>query len=231
MAAKKKDVQPVLWRWNRVKALFAEVQSPEEEVLFTSIASHFAKVPQFFEGATVALDLSRVPGAVFDFNVLKRIFLERDVVLVGVAGADENQAQAARLAQVAVLDSKVPAPVPPEIKEKKSPALVVSAPVRGGQRIYAEGGDLVVRSVVNPGAEVAADGHIHVWAPLRGRAFAGVSGDERARVFALSLEAEFVSVAGRFKLFDGMPFPRGPVEVSLQEGEVRILMLDGGGRR
>ncbi len=81
-------------------------------------------------------------------------------------------------------------------------ALVIDRPVRSGQQVYARGRDLVVMAMVNPGAEVIADGHIHVYAPLRGRAIAGARGDVSARIFALEMTPELVSIAGVYRTTD-----------------------------
>jgi septum site-determining protein MinC len=85
--------------------------------------------------------------------------------------------------------------------------MVVDKPLRSGQQVYARGRDLVVLAMVNPGAEVMADGHIHVYAPLRGKAIAGAKGDTSARIFAASLEAELVSIAGVYRTSD-TPLPK-----------------------
>jgi septum site-determining protein MinC len=79
------------------------------------------------------------------------------------------------------------------------PTLVVSKPLRSGQKVYARGGDLVVLAMVNRGAEVIADGNIHVYAPLRGKAMAGARGNTSARIFSLCLEPELVSIAGIYR--------------------------------
>lgn len=81
-------------------------------------------------------------------------------------------------------------------------ALVIDRPVRSGQQVYARGRDLVVMAMVNPGAEVIADGHIHVYAPLRGRAIAGARGDGSARIFALEMTPELISIAGVYRTTD-----------------------------
>jgi septum site-determining protein MinC len=115
-------------------------------------------------------------------------------------------------------------PVVPEVKQVEAPqpvevvapviapvpvvrqTMVIDKPVRTGQRIYAEGANLVVLAIVNAGAELIADGDIHVYAPMRGRAIAGARGNEAARIFVQSLEAELLSIAGCFKVFeDGIP--------------------------
>jgi septum site-determining protein MinC len=97
--------------------------------------------------------------------------------------------------------------------------MVVDKPLRSGQKVYAKGCDLIVLAMVNQGAEVVADGNIHVYATLRGKAMAGASGNTAARIFALSLEAELISIAGIYRTSD-VPLPahvRGkPAMVHLQ---------------
>ncbi|MFZ3016874.1 MAG: septum site-determining protein MinC [Gallionella sp.] len=84
--------------------------------------------------------------------------------------------------------------------------MIIDKPVRTGQRIYAKGGNLVVLAIVNAGAELIADGDIHIYAPLRGRAIAGAHGNENARIFVHRLEAELISIAGCFQVFEnGVP--------------------------
>ncbi|RYY76522.1 MAG: septum site-determining protein MinC [Gammaproteobacteria bacterium] len=104
---------------------------------------------------------------------------------------------------------------------------VVTRPVRSGQQIYAEGADLIVLAQVSEGAEVLADGNIHIYGSLRGRALAGVKGDESARIFCQSLEAELVSVAGNFILQDVLPKElfKKPVQISLKGEKVVVDAL------
>ena len=102
-------------------------------------------------------------------------------------------------------------------------------PLRSGQQVYARGRDLVVMAMVNPGAEVIADGSIHVYAPLRGRAMAGARGDAQARIVTLCLEPELVSIAGVYRTSE-VPLPeavRGkPTQVRLAGGaEGRLVMV------
>jgi septum site-determining protein MinC len=101
-----------------------------------------------------------------------------------------------------------------------APTLVVDKPLRSGQRVYAKGGDLVVLALVNHGAEVIADGSVHVYAPLRGKAIAGARGDTSARIYAHSLEAELLSIAGIYRTTEN-PLPP---EVS---GKPAQVLLDG----
>lgn len=106
----------------------------------------------------------------------------------------------------------------------------VYQPIRSGQQIYARGGDLIVLAAVNAGAEIVADGNIHVYAPLRGRALAGVGGDTKARIFCHQMEAELVSLAGHYRVFeDNVPDGlRGKaVQIYLDEKEQLKIELMG----
>lgn len=119
-----------------------------------------------------------------------------------------------------------PAPVqetpPPVVQTVATPTLVIDRPLRSGQQAYARGGDLVVLAAVNAGAEVIADGSIHIYAPLRGRALAGASGSTEARIFTTRFEAELVSIAGVYRTFDaGIPdqLSGRPVQIQLSVSE------------
>ncbi len=104
---------------------------------------------------------------------------------------------------------------------------VITRPIRSGQQIYAEGADLIVLAQVSEGAEVLADGNIHIYGTLRGRALAGVKGDETARIFCQQLEAELVSIAGNFMLQDSLPkhLHKKPAQISLQGDKVIVESL------
>jgi len=98
-------------------------------------------------------------------------------------------------------------------------ALVIDKPLRSGQQVYARGRDLVVMAMVNPGAEVIADGHIHVYAPLRGKAIAGARGNGDARIFALSMSPELISIAGIYRTSEVAL----PPEVAGKAAQVRLV--------
>lgn len=115
--------------------------------------------------------------------------------------SDSTKSDAARPADSKPEDAK-PAEARPEAG---AASVIVTEPVRSGQRIYADRGDLVVMAPVSSGAELIAHGNIHVYGPLRGRALAGVNGDKTARIFCQSLEAELVAIAGLYRTSDDMP--------------------------
>ncbi|MEK8050783.1 septum site-determining protein MinC [Ideonella sp. DXS22W] len=109
-----------------------------------------------------------------------------------------------------------------------APTLVLDKPLRSGQRVYARGGDLVVLAVVSFGAEVIADGNIHVYAPLRGRAIAGARGDTTARIFSTCLEPQLVSIAGIYRTIETPLAPAvwaKPASVRLDGERIQIEPL------
>lgn len=161
-----------------------------------------------------------------------------------LAVIDGALAPAARAAGLAVLSADIisetasrasataaaapPSPPPAPVSAARKPARVVTEPIRSGQQIYADNADLIVLTTVSPGAEVIADGCVHVYGPLRGRAIAGARGDAQARVFCRRMEAELLAVAGIYAVADQMQGAlRGtPVQAFLAEGKLKIEKLD-----
>ena len=109
-----------------------------------------------------------------------------------------------------------------------SPGLIQSAPVRSGQQVYADNRDLTVLTSVGAGAEVIADGSVHIYGPLRGRALAGAQGNEKARIFCREFHAELVAIAGHYKVLEDIPKDlRGKaVQAWLEDGQLNIAALD-----
>jgi septum site-determining protein MinC len=108
------------------------------------------------------------------------------------------------------------------------PGLMQTAPVRSGQQVYADNRDLTVLATVGAGAEVIADGSIHIYGALRGRALAGAQGNPKARIFCREFHAELVAVAGHYKVLEDIPkdLHGKPVQVWLDGEALRIEQLD-----
>ena len=177
---------------------------------------------KFFDNAAVVIDLEKISSSEeeLDFTQLMRLLSQHALIPVGVRNGSSRQNALAVSAGLAILKGGVlqdivssDAPVDqkrrkddsapePTIVSTSSPTKIVKSPVRSGQQIYAMGADLIVLAPVNPGAEIIADGNIHVYAPMRGRALAGVRGDVNARIFCQNMEAELVSIAGNFRVFE-----------------------------
>ena len=136
----------------------------------------------------------------------------------GSGGKSSAESVSAPVAAVPVADSSLP-----------TPTMIIDRPVRAGQQIYAKGGDLVVLEMVSAGAELIADGSIHVYAPLRGRALAGARGNTAARIFVKSMEAELVSIAGVYRTIE-QDLPQSikgkPTQIYLEQERVVMIPLD-----
>jgi septum site-determining protein MinC len=137
----------------------------------------------------------------------------------------EPERQVAPPTKVAAAVKAPPVPMPAAaaqaLPEVPLGALVINKPLRSGQQIYARGRDLVVLAMVNAGAEIIADGHIHVYAPLRGKAMAGARGNTDARIFALSLEAELISIAGIYRTSEN------PLPANIQGKPAQVRLVAG----
>ena len=124
---------------------------------------------------------------------------------------------------------KAATPAPVQTPAAGNPTVLVSTPARTGQQVYAENADLIVTGAVSQGAELIADGNIHVYAPMRGRALAGAGGNRNARIFIHSMQAELVSVAGIYRNFEqDLPdhLHKKPVQISLQDDRLVISAID-----
>jgi septum site-determining protein MinC len=130
-------------------------------------------------------------------------------------------------ASKAIESSPAPASAKPA-PAKSAPGLVHASPVRSGQQVYADNRDLSVVSTVGAGAEVIADGSIHIYGPLRGRALAGAQGDESARIFCREFHAELVAIAGHYKVLEDIPaeLHGKAVQVWLEQGQLKLAALD-----
>jgi septum site-determining protein MinC len=208
------------------------LRSDDLDGLDEFLAAQIARLPSVFEQAPVAIDISAMPGqAQFDgFPMLVGMLRGHGLVPVGIRGATQAQRAQARALELAIMPAarRVPSPGPTAAAVPgRAPATVVSAPVRSGQRIVAEHGDLVLTAGVSSGAEVLAAGHIHCYGPLRGRAMAGFDGDAGARIFCTRLGAELVSIAGRYRVSEHLDnrYLGRAVQVRLEADTLRFELL------
>jgi len=199
------------------------------------LAQQVARLPSLFDQAPVAIDLSALPSReqLSEFPMIVGMLRGHGMIPVGVRGASPEQRQQALALELAVMPAvrKGQAGVTQagnrEARPSSGRTLVVEGPVRSGQRIYAEHGDLVLLAGVSSGAEVMAEGHIHAYGPLRGRALAGVSGNTDARIFCRDLGAELVSIAGRYRVSENLEsrFLRRAVQISLAGDALKFELL------
>ncbi len=223
------------------------IRSSELDIIEAQLARRLSKNAQFFVNAPIVIDLEAVRdiSAPLDFHRFVVLLRARHLFPVGVQNGSPLQNEAAMSAGLAVLNGRAIKDLSASARGEKSPpdtavesvagepvaaaeegatpppnTKIVQQPVRSGQRVMARNGDLIVLAAVNAGAEIIAQGNIHVYAPLRGRALAGVSGDPHARIFCHQFEAELVAIAGNYRVFDDGP----PIEL---RGKAVQVFLDG----
>jgi septum site-determining protein MinC len=188
------------------------LKTTDLSVLAQDLADRVAATPGLFDKDPVAIDLSRVRDASepIDFGALIALLRCHHLVPVAARGGSPEQMAAAGAAGLAEAPDTPRAAATPreplllteavrEVQLPPPPPLVIDRPLRSGQQVYARGGDLIVLALVSYGAEVIADGSIHVYAPLRGRAFAGAKGDTAARIYTTCMQAQLLSSAGGYR--------------------------------
>jgi septum site-determining protein MinC len=197
------------------------------------LARHVARSPAFFDQAPVAIDLSSLPSReqLDDLPMIVGMLRGHGMIPVGVRGASEAQKAQALALELAVMPARKPSVRGTEghvaSAAQASRTLVVEKPVRSGQRVYAQAGDLVLLAGVSSGAEVMAEGHIHAYGALRGRAMAGVSGNTEARIFCRELGADLVSIAGRYRVSEKLEsrYLGRAVQISLSGEGLEFALL------
>jgi septum site-determining protein MinC len=221
------------------------LRSPDLALLAQALQERLRETPNFFDHDPVVVDLSALKEQAdgLDFALLVQLLRSHRMQPVAVAGASPEQRVVALAAGLSEAPEAAPAPAPRvEVKEvvrevlrevvrevpTAVPTLVIDRPLRSGQQVYAKGGDLIVLAAVNFGAEVIADGHVHVYAPLRGKAIAGARGNADARIFTTCLEPELIAIAGVYRTTEN-PIPAElqgkPAQVRLQGDKLVMQAL------
>jgi len=216
--------------------LALQLKSADLAALAEELASRLRDTPNLFNHDPLVIDLSplREADEVVDFPELLALLRDSRMQPVAVAGASPAQMEAALAAGLPEAPEP-PAPKPRAVREVEvikevvrevpveiqvaANTLVIDKPLRSGQQVYAKGGDLVVLAAVNFGAEVIADGHIHVYAPLRGKAIAGNRGNTQARIFSTCLEPELIAIAGVYRTTETAL----PADVLGKPAQVRLV--------
>lgn len=193
--------------------------------------------PGFFDHDALVIDFSHLAADIMVSDIVPLLKVLRKCSLVPVAVRGASAAWMGYGLTVGLVEAppevyrnkpvvELPAPlievhevIKEVVREIPGPAtMVIDKPLRSGQKIYARGADLVVLAMVNPGAEVVADGNIHVYAPLRGKAMAGARGNTSARIFSLCLEPELISIAGVYRTSENAL----PADVHGKAAQVRL---------
>lgn len=200
-----------------------QILSTDLKEISDELDAKIEQAPNFFQFAPIILDLQRIAKSeeIIDLLALCHLLKAKKLIPVGIRGASKSVKEKAKELDLAVfpeekaqnkktvektvskpISNEEPAPAPSTTVATTT--RFVTQPVRSGQQIYAQGGDLIVLASVSHGAELLADGHIHVYGSLRGRALAGVQGFQDAMIFCRSLEAELISIAGQYRLSEDL---------------------------
>jgi septum site-determining protein MinC len=196
--------------------MVVRAENLREPAFEPELAQQVQRSPRFFLNAPVVLDLRGAAefSREAEFVEAREILRRHTLTLIGIQNAQSAQVDAAAGAGLASFAPNATQPNRPRPVEAAPSAAsasgaaksrLVTEPVRSGTQIYARGADLVIIAPVSPGAEIMADGNIHVYGALRGRALAGANGDVDARIFCSRLEAELVSIAGNYLVSDQLP--------------------------
>jgi septum site-determining protein MinC len=235
-------VAPLQIRGRFFTAMVLQMTGAADEAFYAALESKLAQAPHFFTNAPFLLDLERASAIRLsgDFINLVRELRQRKITLVGVQNGTIEQNRGALTAGLLTLSGGRDVPQEngngrdrgenPSRESSEPPvarALLITEPVRSGQQIFAENGDLIVLASVSSGAELIARGNIHIYGRMRGRALAGVAGDTGARIFCQALEAELLAIAGFYKISDDFtPAVRKQrVQVLLKDEELHIEPL------
>lgn len=226
----------------QLPVLSVVLRGTDMQALIEDLKQRLSDDPDFFDNDPVLIDLSQVSEAeeAIDFAALINALRTHRAMPVAVRGGSEAQMTTAHALGLTAAPDAMPARrAEPEIHEiirevevevevevvhevevpaPLADAVIVDKPLRSGQRVYAKGTDIVVLAMVSYGAEVIADGNVHVYAPLRGRAVAGASGNTSARIFSTCMEAQLLSIAGIYRTIE----TDLPAEVAGKPAKVRL---------
>lgn len=206
------------------------LREADKDAIARHLNDKVRQAPGLFSNTPLVIDLEGLAerNLKVDFAGLYRLLRDHGLVPVGVRNGGVLLQAAATLAGLPVLPESRAAGAVKKPDKNDQPtgwrSKIIAQPVRSGQQVYAPGGDLIVLGAVSPGAELLADGNIHVYGPLRGRALAGVKGDVEARIFCQSLEAELVSIAGRYRVIEQLDAVEHARPVQMYLSDERLLI-------
>lgn len=208
--------------------------SMQPDLIRQALEEKIAQAPAFLRNAPVVVNVALLDETA-DWQPIWQVFQQTGLRLVGVSGCTNDalkiQIMRSGLALLSEGKNKTDSKSQPQADTPAKPCVSktqwIDAPVRSGQRIYAPHGDLVVTNQVSAGAELIADGNIHIYGTMRGRALAGASGDKTAQIVASHLAAELVSIAGVYWLSEQIPehYHDKAVRLHLTESVITIDLL------
>ncbi len=198
--------------------------------------STIEKAPKYLVNAPIIIDIHDVTSnRHLDIPQICKLLRGKEIMPIGIRGLDESdKTLAITNGLVMMKGNQSPSLADGSVNRinkqgaksaTATPTKIINKPVRSGSQIYARNSDMIVLASVNPGAEIIADGNIHIYGPLKGRALAGASGNEDARIFCESMDSELISIAGRYLVNKKMKAPKGKkpmIQIYLQDDKLQI---------
>jgi septum site-determining protein MinC len=231
---------PIEFKGSSFTLSVVHLHHSQPEVIRQALQEKIDQAPAFLLNAPVVLNVSALTGDI-NWKQMQQAVMATGLRIVGVSGCkDEALKKMIARAGLPVLSEgkenrkQANAPVieaapivPTVVAEAATKTRIINTPVRSGQQIYARNADLIVTSSVSAGAELVADGNIHIYGMMRGRALAGVGGQRDSQIFCTNLAAELVSIAGEYWMMDQIPaeFFGKAARLSLLEGALTIQSL------
>jgi len=223
-----------------------ELHSSDLKPINNALQEKLAQAKDFFQHIPLVLALDKLPqGSPLDLPAVLALCREQGLRIMAVRSEQPEHIALAQAQQLCTLPpsgmrekfitlneqpstDEAAAEAVEAVDTPKAPTQFITSPVRSGMQIYAEDGDLVVLAPVSTGAELLADGNIHIWAPMRGRALAGVKGNPQARIFCQQLAADLLCIAGIYKLGEDLrrdPCWGKPAQLILERERLKISPL------
>ncbi|MBP2197971.1 septum site-determining protein MinC [Pantoea cypripedii] len=232
---------PIEFKGSSFTLSVVHLHHSQPEVIRQALQDKIDQAPGFLKNAPVVLNVSALNGDI-NWKQMQQAISATGLRIVGVSGCkDDALKKMIARAGLPVLSegsdrkkrsdapAAEPEPAPaPVVAESVNKTRIINTPVRSGQQIYARNADLIVTSSVSAGAELVADGNIHIYGMMRGRALAGASGDRDCQIFCTNLAAELVSIAGEYWIMDQIPaeFFGKAARLCLKEGALTIQTLN-----
>ena len=232
---------PIEFKGSSFTLSVVHLHHSQPEVIRQALQDKIDQAPAFLQNAPVVLNVSALNGDI-NWKQMQQAVIATGLRIVGVSGCkDEALKRMIARAGLPVLaegkenrkraetaEVEVAPAAAPLVTENASKTRIINTPVRSGQQIYARNADLIVTSSVSAGAELVADGNIHIYGMMRGRALAGVGGQSDSQIFCTNLAAELVSIAGEYWIMDQIPteFFGKAARLCLKEGALTIQTLN-----
>lgn len=208
--------QPIELKGSSFTLSVVHIRNPQPELIHHALMTKIDAAPEFLKNAPVVVNIGQLAANDVNWPELHQAIIRTGLKVVGVSGCKDNKIkQQVQSTGLPVLNegkavnspasATVPPPIAQSMSENYAATKVITSPVRSGQQLYARNADLVVIGHVSAGAELVADGNIHVYGMMRGRALAGASGNDKARILCTQLSAELLSIAGNYWLMDQIP--------------------------